>query len=387
MPRLTKQVVSLVPPIQRRQERIETLQRQLDAKDQEIQELKHSHAESLQRSRAEAAKWRRFTRSKAEQLEAAHSRVREVQSHRSTFSTQIVNYKATYSAMAKLKDPANLVMRQIPYKLRNYSFAQSHGVSVPEVFDVWSDPAEIDLSTLNADRIVLKADSEASGRAVWPLIRDGESWAQVGSDTRIPNGPLHEALVDKMRAMRGPFFAEEFLVGAGDAELPEDIKLYMAYGQVLQVLVMQQGKPGNTDRQLFTRAYFNESGKDLGRVLNGARYASAEPPSQLTELVKIAKRLSRAVGVPFIRVDLYQTPNGPVLGELTLLPGGHHEYTSKHDRQMGKKWTAARARLERDIAAGRPPGMLFGAESYDWHYPEDSGRAGEPNRWPVLHDR
>lgn len=272
-------------------------------------------------------------------------------------------------------------MRQIPYKLRNYSFAQSHGVGVPEVSAVWSDPAEIDLSVIAAERIVLKADSEASGRAVWPLVREGDSWVKLGSELRLPNGRLPASMVETMSAMRGPFFAEEFLVGTGESSLPEDIKFYMSYGEVLQVLVMQQGKQGTTDRQLFSRAYFSESGRTLGRVLGGARYADIMPPVLLPELVEVAKRLSRLVGVPFIRVDLYQTPRGPVLGELTLLPGGHHEYTPKHDRRMGKKWTAGRARLERDLGAGRPPGMLFGANDYAWHYPPHEGRAGEPNAW------
>lgn len=382
MSRLSKRVATIVPPIRRRQRRIEELERQLKAAKGKLEQAKTGRAEALKQLHSQEAKSATLER-RTKRLEGTVAELRGARD-RSSFKTQLVHYRSTYAAMAKLKDPSHLVMRQIPYKLRNYSFAQSHGVNVPEVFKVWSSPSDVDLSTVSADSVVLKADGGANGRAVWPLVRDGDSWVKVGGKLRLPDGPLPEDLVQQMKEARGPYFAEEMLEGSGASVLPEDIKFYMAYGDVLQVLVMQQGKKGSVNRELFTRTYLDERGKDLGSVLlRKARYGSLKPPSRMPDLVSAAKKLSVAAGVPFIRVDLYQTARGPVLGELTLLPGGRQEYIKKHDQGMGRKWVRGKARLERDIAAGRPPGMLFGSDTYDWHYPANETEG--PDSWPRIH--
>ena len=53
----------------------------------------------------------------------------------------------------------------------------------------------------------------------------------------------------------------------------------------------------------------------MGRVLGTAM----RQPDNFDELMAVAERLGQEVGA-FCRVDLFNAPSGPVLGEITTLP-------------------------------------------------------------------
>ncbi len=109
-------------------------------------------------------------------------------------------------------------------------------------------------------------------------------------------------------------------------------------------------------------------------------------PARLPEMVRIAAHLSRAVGLPFCRVDLFDTDDGVVLGEVTRTPGGNERYLPEHDAAMGLAWERAAFRLDLDLLAGRPPGVLHGPVPVDNPYPPSHvSRSADPGPWePVV---
>lgn len=61
------------------------------------------------------------------------------------------------------------------------------------------------------------------------------------------------------------------------------------------------------------------------------------PPAHLADMVRGAERLSR--GVPFVRVDFFDTPRGAILGECTLYAGGARGWKSKDwDVELTQCW-------------------------------------------------
>ena len=52
-------------------------------------------------------------------------------------------------------------------------------------------------------------------------------------------------------------------------------------------------------------------------------------------------RLSEAVPLPFVRVDLLETDRGPVVGELTPYPGWAHRIGTELDRELGERYEAS----------------------------------------------
>jgi len=63
-----------------------------------------------------------------------------------------------------------------------------------------------------------------------------------------------------------------------------------------------------------------------------------EPPADLRAVIALAEDVAR--GIDFARVDLYSTPCGPLVDELTMTPwaGMRRFPDKKFDRLLGKKW-------------------------------------------------
>jgi len=282
----------------------------------------------------------------------------------------------------------NHPLRRIPRKLRNYSLAASHGVPIPTVYDVWADLADVDLSALPAT-FVIKSDRGAGARGVLPLRRRAHDTFQVvGGDDVLTQEEVRVRLQD--RSVGPPFFAEEILVQPGTRDLPEDVKIYMFYGQVGHIMLRRMPRHGSMKHARFR--FLTEDGVDLGDDIAPDRMidASIQPPDPLDTYLDIARHLSRAVALPFVRVDVYDTTRGPVFGELTRGPGGRQGFRADHDLVLGEMWDRAQLRLDLDLVAGRPMRNLIGENPYPDLYPvrgsfwEDS--PDSPHLQPVSCD-
>lgn len=301
---------------------------------------------------------------------------------RPSFTTKLVNYRDSFEITEAHDWHAFGPLAQVSYKLRSYALAESLGIATPEIYRVWHALEDIDFSDFTVERFVLKADGGHSGMAVVPLTRTSTGWQTLTGKEQLHMGRPTVRMLGRLENGGGPYFAEEFLESTSDATIPEDVKVYTAYGQVLQVLVMRTEGVQVMNRKSFARKYFGPDGEDLGQILPGASYGpDIALPAGWNDLLEAAQTLSIATGIPFVRVDLYATPRGPVLGELTPGPGGKQTYSLDHDAQLGAAWNDAEVRLQRDLARGRPLGTLFGPEHYIWRYPE-SDLESHPSSWP-----
>lgn len=270
---------------------------------------------------------------------------------------------------------------QLPRKLRNLELAASHGVGVPEVYRVWPDLDSLDLSEL-PDEFVVKSDGGAGSVAVFPLARAAQGrYRLVGAPGEYTAAELVARFRELGNRARAPFFAEELLHGVDGGPIPDDVKFYMFYGRVGQILVRTVATHGRAST--IRLKFIDEEARDFGEVAIGRPHdPSIAIPASLTEMTAAAKHLSRAVGLPFCRVDLYETSSGVMLGEITRAPSGGNEYfTTAQDQLLGRHWIDASARLTADLGAGRPMGPLFG-ERADLHLYSPSGRPRDPATFP-----
>ncbi len=279
---------------------------------------------------------------------------------RTSYRQAVRQHVRVFRAEDRLGAPTKSAALQLPHKLRTVELAASHGVAVPEIYAVWPDVASIDLAPL-PDSFVLKADGGAGSVAVFPLRRreDGR-YEMVGGKGDVSEEELRERIRSLDRAARAPFFAEELLHAPGGGPIPDDVKCYMFYGTVGQVLVRRVGEHGRAST--IRLKFVDENGVDYGPVAPGRPHdPTIEVPDALPPMLEVARHLSRAVGLPFCRVDLYETSKGIVLGEITRAPmGGNERWTAEHDEFLGRHWLDGSARLQSDLSAGRPPGALFG---------------------------
>lgn len=291
----------------------------------------------------------------------------------SSFTRSLFEFRRTTAMLRTLDREHVHPLRQMPNKLHNYRLAMSHGVPVPEVFEVFANPASIQVDAL-PDRFVIKADGGAGSQGVLPLIRVGDDTYEMADGSKVYSAEGIRAFFAAQAAkgsVMAPYFAEEFLDQPGGGDIPDDIKIYAFYGNIGHTLLRRVGRHG--DPSSVSRRYVDAQGNDVGQAMEGAPVDADIPlPANYEEMVEIARHLSRAIGTAFVRVDLYQTRTGPVLGELTRGPGGEFAYVPQVDQALGEAWDAARYYVDLDVAHGRPYGRLYGE-----HH--------APNRYPPQH--
>ena len=358
--------------LQKRETQLKKLRAEVRVRDRKVTELQ----ESVRRERASR---------KRAQERLAVDRPELGDSTPPSFRRNLINLRRDVELLRTIDRDVYHPVLQIPRKLRNYRLAASHGIAVPEVLGVWGDLEDLDLSGM-PERFVLKSELGAGGHGVFPLRRlDHDRFALIGGGT----GHTRESLIEAYRAKAstfGPWFAEGFLVQrqAGE-EIPDDIKIYANYGQATMVLLRRMARHADLGSARYR--YVDGHGTDLGPDISPSQ--KIDPtiplPEPFDEFIKVAEHLSRAMAVPFIRVDIYDTVDGPVLGELTRAPGGRQRYRRDQDIAMGLAWDEAKWRLDMDVINGRPLRNLHGLHQSRNYYPEDHlSHSDDPKGWEVL---
>lgn len=293
-----------------------------------------------------------------------------------SFRRNLLNLRRNVEALRTVDPGSRHPLLQTARKLRNYRLAASHGIAVPDVLAVWSSADQIDLSAMPHE-FVLKSDGGAGGHGVFPLRREGpDTFRVLGEDGAVLSGEDLRQHFREHRASRPPYFVEAFLTQVdGVGEIPDDIKIYAMYGEVGTVMLRRM--PRHADLAAARYRYLDADGVDLGAdVARGQQIDSTiRLPESFAQLVEVARHLSRAVALPFIRVDVYDTVDGPVLGELTRSPGGRQELRSDQDQRLGTLWDLAQFRLDLDVQAGRPLQRLHGEHPAPDLYPDGAWAA------------
>jgi hypothetical protein len=268
---------------------------------------------------------------------------------RHTYADRRIN---RYMSDRNIPDRGNLVAR----KLKSYSFAQSHGVRIPRIFGLWDVPEEIDWSSL-PDQVVLKSNTGSTTRGVVPLRRVDGAWTVVTTDDPIEPEDVVARLLRYRAAGRigGPFFAEELLAGGRDNMLPVEARVSAFYGEVSHVL-LRHVPDFRTRASVKSRRIVI----DVAAPAHEEAADDIEVPDNLGELVDVARRLSRHIPRPYVRIDLYDVAGEVVFGELTPRPGEPSSIGAELDRPLGELWERAQARVLNDVIDGGDYRLQFG---------------------------
>lgn len=356
-----------VPAIARRDAKLEQQRKRIAQLERELQKV----TASRDKARTQAEK-------RAEALKAA--RAKEL---RPSFQREIFELRWRPKFSHAVDADRWLPSLQIPFKLRNYRLAASHGIAIPTVYDSWSTLDEVDLEPL-PDTFVLKSDGGAGAAGVFPLKRLApQRYQWLANGTFLSESEIIELMRSRGGRARPPYFAEELLHGERPGVLPDDVKLYSFYGKIGQIL-LRRVVP-HEGRVRVTSRYIDTTGKTLDVQSADRRIDPDIPtPAELPRMVEIARHLSRAVGLPFCRVDLYGVDQGVLLGEITRAPGGQQKYADEHDEYLGRLFVDARERLELDLMRGRPPGVLHGeVEAANPYPPAHKSQSEDPGSWGI----
>ncbi len=237
-------------------------------------------------------------------------------------------------------------------------FCKKHGFPMPHVYKFWNTPSDLNLDDA-PKKFVLKPTVMFSAWGVMLLEKrdDGTYFEELKGRVMTFKQILEEQNyaydLCKYKGSYRLMMEEKIESGNSDQPVPLDYKVSVFYdkpGQVHQI---------NRNTKPMEFAFFDGNFDPL--VLDG-RIDSAwdtkaqgkhERPDHFEEMLRIATEVTKTLGTPYMRVDMFAGPNGPVIGELTPSPGdayygNNFKYTDAYEEELGQEWVDALKRQEAD---------------------------------------
>ncbi|QBI20741.1 hypothetical protein ER308_15005 [Egibacter rhizosphaerae] len=222
---------------------------------------------------------------------------------------------------------------------------ESLGAPVPRHHDVLGSLREVTPSHLTEPR-VLKPVSGSSSHGVAALVPDGSGrgWHDVLAGTSETFEELIARLegIARKRRVGEQWLVEELLLHPDEDPRPaNDVKVYAFRGEIGCVL-LQRAAPR---RYRWFDADWTPV--DVGKYRD--RIDETLAPQDPEGALRLAADISSALPIPFMRVDLYDSSRGLVVGELTPLPGKADRFDPAWDEHLGTLYERAESRLLTDM--------------------------------------
>lgn len=239
-------------------------------------------------------------------------------------------------------------------KIYGQQFVEMIGAPTPKILRTFQSPEEIALNGL-PPVFVLKPTFSSSSFGVMILEQN-----DIGYHDHLRHRDLtmeeivaeQKTLYEKSPQKSRAWVVEDKVQDANGHKVPDDYKFYCFQGEVGLVHRTIRNKPRNKHVYYDGRFELMDDPEE-NIIWTHQRLVQREfmgPPSNSERMLKVAKRISVAVPSPFVRVDMYNTPSGPVFGEFTLVPGtffyeDREKMGSELSDRLGKLWGEAERRL------------------------------------------
>lgn len=251
------------------------------------------------------------------------------------------------------------VEKNVPWfvgdKLKAYDFAKSCGVQTPYQYAAFMRADEFDAG-LAPEYFVCKPLGLHSTQGVMLLQNKGNGLFYDFLRKRELNTEsiIREQLgwydKTKYKSSYRLIFEELLIPENGSVGLvPYDYKFY-CFGDVVG-MISQIDRNTPPPKLAWFNGDFSDFDVDGNLISDWSIVARGEPlkPTCHSELIEAAKKISVALKTPFASVDMYATSRGPVLGEITLSPGGPYygkmyRFQEHYDQLLGQMWDDAIAR-------------------------------------------
>ena len=231
---------------------------------------------------------------------------------------------------------------KIGYKLRAYELADKVGVKHAKVYRQYCRIEYVKWDSL-PDRFVIKPKQGCSGSGVLPLIKEDKRYRNLLKKCYMTREEvmlyfLNGTIGEKKHSM--DLWIEELL----SDPLPYDWKIHTFNGKI-GIIEQFKRDEENKYHKYWTREWQpikNMCKKIFTYHINN----SLPPPEHGKALLKAAEVLSKAIGHPFVRIDLYDTPRGVFIGEITPHPGRTCIYIEYWEKYLGEMWEKAEGELQ-----------------------------------------
>lgn len=239
-------------------------------------------------------------------------------------------------------------------KIKGREFVERIGGPVPKLLATYTSADDIRLDEL-PDTFVLKPTFSSSSFGVMVLERKEEGYHDHLRHRDLTAEQIvaeQTELSEKTPRAKHEWIVEERIVDPQGNPVPDDYKFFTFQGEI--GLIHRTIRDPKKNKHAFFDGNFEpivDPEDRLIEVNTKIIERIVEPrPDNWKSMLNIAKRISVAVPSPFVRVDMYDTLNGPVFGEFTLVPGTfYYEDREKMHAplsyRMGYLWEQAENQL------------------------------------------
>lgn len=225
---------------------------------------------------------------------------------------------------------APLWQRKLSNKFNAREFAVLHGCRVPELYWKGADVENIDFTRLPGNYVIRPTVGHSSNHVY--LMDHGLNLFDKNKYTTEELIALLKGEILKTPGLE--FLVEEFIENEqGKQAIPTDYKFYCFNGEIACLYVINRLSPKSG-----FGAFYDEHWNPLKKVqFNYPPSCDQKPPACFSEMVAVAKTLSKAYGL-FVRIDLYASKNGCVFGEFTPTPSMGMNFTKYGKKLMINYW-------------------------------------------------
>jgi len=233
---------------------------------------------------------------------------------------------------------------RIAYKLKAYSLADQHGIKHAEVIRLYSSILSIYWDSL-PEQFIIKPQQGCSTKGVLPLVRNKQGKYKdilrnkVMSIKQIIDYYMEGTLPEAKEKHSRELWVEELLINP----LPYDWKVHTFNGKVG---IIEQFK---RDEHIKYHKYWTSEWKNIenicSKIFTYEINNSLPGPIHPEEILTVAIKLSKAIAHPYVRIDLYDIPEGVYIGEVTPHPGRTCVYLDYWERYLGAMWEQAEKEL------------------------------------------
>lgn len=254
--------------------------------------------------------------------------------------------------LARIRNRANGGESGLPShlhdKAKGEAFVRSLGIPTPKQIRSFSSVEDIDLGGL-PDQFVIKPTFMSSSYGVMVLDRTDNGFYDHLRKRPLTIDAIREEQQKHADSVRRPikeWIVEEKVVDAEGAAVPDDWKFFTFQGRIG---LAHRTVRGARNTHHFYDGDFMPIPVESGLLTTNEKIidrAVSSPPESWRTFLNYARRISVAVPSPFVRVDMYNTPTGPVFGEFTLVPGTffYEDREKMHpplSTRMGRMWVEA----------------------------------------------
>ncbi|WP_025733171.1 ATP-grasp fold amidoligase family protein [Carnimonas nigrificans] len=258
---------------------------------------------------------------------------------------QLTNAASFQQLLVQATRRRQLFNFQPEWKLNNkrhaYKFIDSLGVRRPKIYAFNQVLSKI----LPKKGTVLKPENGSSSHGVFIFDEQGGAFeVRTGESLRTADSALEKAasLMEEGKIKKDSWLLEEFIgdFEKGKPSAPVDLKFYCFYGEVGFVLEVERG---NQTRycEWMPDGQLAATGRYEGKTFIGNGFSNQQ--------LETAKRISKTILTPFIRIDFIRSKNTFSFGEFTPRPGQFSSFNEVFDRYLGECYLNAEGRLFKDM--------------------------------------